>query len=351
MADTYNYRIDHHGSLVRPAALLAVREQFARGETGAGALHEAERAAVEEAVAFQRRLRTTVVTDGDFPREDFRSAVLDNVSGFRRTGETSDGLTGWVAETLPEADGPLVADRAALLRELTVIAPKVSLPSPAYLAATCFDPGAVGSKGPASARELGEALAGIIHREIELLISRGVKLIQLDNPLLLAGTASAPVAPGALSFEDALAVEALAVAGLDTRPEGVRLGLCPGWSAPAQVDRAAAERLYAAVPVDRWVLPYDRGGPAELDLLAAVPADRDVCLGVVDPRVAAVEDLDTVMARIDAAAEVKDLEDMALSPSRGFAGTAGRPSLTTQEQHRKLVVVETLARYCWGNEF
>ncbi|WP_329617628.1 methionine synthase II (cobalamin-independent)-like protein [Streptomyces brevispora] len=350
MADTYNYRIDHHGSLVRPAALLTVREQCARGEAGAAALHEAERAAVEDAVAFQRRLRTTVVTDGHFPHEDFRGAVLDNVSGFRRTGETADGLSQWVAETLPGADGPLVADRAALLGELTVIAPKVSLPSPAYLAATCFDPGAAGSKGPASARELGEALAEIIHREIQLLVSRGVKLIQLDNPLLLAGTATEPVAAGALSFEDALAVEALAVR-LDARPEGVRVGICPGWSAPARVDRAAAERLYAAVPADRWVLPYDRGVPAELELLAAVPEDRDVCLGVVDPRVAAVEDLDTVMARIDTAAEVKDLEDMALSPSRGFADTAGGPSLTTEEQRRKLVLVETLARYCWGNEF
>lgn len=140
MADTFNYRIDHHGSLVRPAALLTARAQYARGETGADVLQEAERTAVEEAVTFQRRLRTTVVTDGDLPREDFRSAVLDHVSGFRRTGEETDGLAHWVAETLPKADGPLVADGVARFAGLTVIAPKVSLPSPAYLAATCFDP-------------------------------------------------------------------------------------------------------------------------------------------------------------------------------------------------------------------
>lgn len=65
-------------------------------------------------VAYQRRLRTTVVTDGDFPREDFRSAVFDGVSGFRRTdGETPDGLPRWVAESLPKANGPLLADWAA----------------------------------------------------------------------------------------------------------------------------------------------------------------------------------------------------------------------------------------------
>ncbi|MEU9287862.1 methionine synthase II (cobalamin-independent)-like protein [Streptomyces sp. NPDC048275] len=346
MADTFNYRIDHHGSLIRPAELLAAR---AAGDPEA--LHAAEVKAVEEAVVLQRRLRSTVVTDGDFPREDFRGAVFDAVSGFRRTEEeTPDGLPRWVAESLPKANGPLVADWADRLSELTVIAPKVSLPSPAYLAATAFAPELAASGGPASARELGEALAEIIHAEIELLVSRGVRLIQLNNPLLLGHIAVDPSAPGVLSFEDALAVEALAVR-LDERPEGVRIGVSPGWAAPAVVDRARAERLYGEVPADRWVLPYDQGTEAELDLLKALPEDRDVCLGVVDATVPALEDIDTVMARIDAGAEFKDIEDMAIAPSRGFADSAARPLLSAEDQRRKMVLVETLARYCWGNEF
>ncbi|WP_328492720.1 methionine synthase II (cobalamin-independent)-like protein [Streptomyces sp. NBC_00414] len=331
MADTYNYRIDHHGSLVRPPDLAAIGVQQA----------------VEDVVALQRRLRSTVVTDGDFPREDFRSAVLDTVSGFRRTdGTGSDGLVRWVAESLPKPNGPLVADWAGRLAGLTVIAPKVTLPSAAYLAATTYRPGL----GPSSARELGEALAEIIRAEIALLVSRGVRLIQLNNPLLLTQLATEPADPGALSFEDALAVEASAVR-LDERPEGVRIGVAPGWTAPAAVDRARAERLYGEVAADRWILPFDQGTAAELDLLRALPEDRDVCLGVVDATVPELEDLDTVLARIDAAAEVKDLEDAALSPSRGFADVASRPLLSAEEQRRKLVLVETLARYCWGNEF
>ncbi|AEN13843.1 MULTISPECIES: methionine synthase II (cobalamin-independent)-like protein [unclassified Streptomyces] len=349
MADTFNYRIDHHGSLVRPAALTAARERAAR-DGDADPLRAAELASVKEAVAFQRRLRSTVVTDGDFPREDFRSAVLDNVSGFRRTGRETGGLAGWVAESLPKADGPLLADWATRLGELTQIAPKASLPSPAHLAATCFDPALTGSGGPASARELGEALAEIVRAEIELLISRGVRLVQLNNPLLLGHTAAEPGAVGALTFDDALAVEALALPQSE-RPEGVRIAVCPGWAAPTEVDRARAERLYAQIPADRWVLPYDQGTGAELDLLRAVPEDRDVCLGAVDATVPEIEEIDAVMVRIDAAAEAKDLEDMALAPSRGFEDVAGRPLLSAEDQHRKLIQVETLARYCWGNEF
>ncbi|MFH8469328.1 methionine synthase II (cobalamin-independent)-like protein [Streptomyces sp. NPDC017991] len=331
MADTYNYRIDHHGSLVRPADLTTIGVQRA----------------VEGAVALQRRLRSTVVTDGDHPREDFRSAVLDAVPGFRRTDGTGPGgLVRWVAESLPKPNGPLLADWAERLVELTVIAPKASLPSPAYLAATTYRPGL----GPSSARELGEALAEIIRTEIELLVSKGVRLIQLNNPLLLDQLAPDPAAPGALSFEDALAVEALAVR-LDERPEGVRIAVAPGWAAPAAVDRARAEKLYGGIAADRWILPFDQGTAAELDLLRALPEDRDVCLGVVDATVPELEDLDTLLARIDAAGEVKDLEDAAVSPSRGFADVASRPLLSAEEQRRKLVLVETLARYCWGNEF
>ncbi|MFK0158944.1 methionine synthase II (cobalamin-independent)-like protein [Streptomyces sp. NPDC090499] len=334
MADTFNYRIDHHGSLVRPAGLSTADP-------------EAVDAAVREAVAYQRKLRSTVVTDGDFPREDFRSAVLDGVSGFRRTdGAAPDGLVRWVAESLPKANGPLLADRAAQLADLTVIAPKATLPSPAYLAATTFQPGL----GISSARELGEALAEIVRAEIELLVSKGVRLIQLTNPLLLAQLSTGPADPGALSFADALAVDALAVR-LDDRPESVRIGVAPGWSAPAEVDRARAEQLYAGIGADRWILPFDQGTQAELDLVRALPDDRDFCLGVVDATVPELEDIDTVMSRIDEVGELKDLEDGAVSPSRGFADVASRPLLTAEDQHRKLVLVETIARYCWGNEF
>lgn len=343
MADTFNYRIDHHGSLVRPAELTAAR---AAGDPEA--LKAAEAKAVEEAVVFQRKLRSTVVTDGDFPREDFRGAVLDAVSGFRRTDEVGpDGLVRWVAESLPKADGPLLPGYGTRLTALTVIAPKVTLPSPAYLAATTFRAGL----GPASARELGEALAEIVRAEIALLVSQGVRLIQLDNPLLLDQVATDPESgPGALSFEEALAVDAAAVR-LDERPEGVRIGVAPGWVAPAAVDRARAERLFTEVPADRWVLPFDQGTGAELDLVRALPEDRDVCLGVVDATVPGLEDIDTVMSRIDAAAEVKDIEDAAVAPSRGFADVASRPLLSAEEQRGKLVLVETIARYCWGNEF
>ena len=109
MADTYKFRIDHHGGLVRPPEVLAAREKHAAGGLGAAELREVERLAVVDAVALQRKLRLSVVTDGEYRRADFRSAVLDAVSGFRRTGGTVDGMDRWIADGDPKAVRPLVA--------------------------------------------------------------------------------------------------------------------------------------------------------------------------------------------------------------------------------------------------
>ncbi|MEU6845545.1 methionine synthase II (cobalamin-independent)-like protein [Streptomyces sp. NPDC046716] len=330
MADTFNYRIDHHGSLVRPAGL---------DRTDADSLA----AALTGAVAYQRKLRSTVVTDGGYPYEDFRGAVLEHVAGVRRTDRTGpDGLAVWAADTLPKAAGPLAVEHAKHLAAQTVIAPKVTLPAPSYLAATL--------ESPLDATELGEAFAEIVRAEIARLVDAGVRLVQLDNPLLLAATATDAAPAGPLPYAEALAVDAAAVR-LDTRPEGVRIGYFPGATAPATVDRAAAERLFTQIPADRWILPLRSASTAELDLVRALPEDRDVCFGVVDAAVADLEDIDTVLDRLDAAGELKDLEDAAISPTRGFADAASHPLLTEPEQHGKLVLVETLARYVWGNEF
>lgn len=344
MADEFKFRIDHHGSLVRPASLVEARRRRSAGAIELDELRAVEDEAIGEAVRLQTKALTTMVTDGEFRREDVRSAVFDSVGGFRRTGEVdAHGRDGWVAEADLKVDRPLVADFVGFLTEQTWLSPKVTLPSPAWLAGQCFDPG-----GPwRTPRELGEDLARILREEIELLLSRGVRLIQLDNPAyaqhLFAGRT--PV----MELQDCLALDAAAV-GVSGKPAEARIALCPTHKATEEVDDHAAARVFTEVPVDRWVLPYHTGAAGELRLLQAVPDDRDVCLGVVDPTTPELEEIDALLARIDAAVEVKDLDDMAVSPSQGFSPVAGQASLNVDDQRRKMVRVETIARMCWGNE-
>nr|WP_260408529.1 hypothetical protein [Planomonospora venezuelensis] len=328
---------------------MEARRRHAAGAIDDAELRATEDAAIAEVVTMQRRLFLTAVTDGEFRREDVRSAVTDTVGGFRRTDAVDKhGRAQWVVdgELKVGGQGLGVAEQTAFVASQTVIAAKATLPSPAFLAATCYDPAVTGAVY-GSPVELGRALAGIIRAEIELLVSRGVRYIQLNNPRY----ATYLFARGgqALTLEEAIAVDSLAVE-LDSRPEEVRIGLCPTHQAADTVDKAAAERLFAELPVDRWLLPYLTGSENELDLLRAVPADRDACLGVVDPAKAELEDIDTVMERMDRAAELKDIDDLALSPNAGFSDVAGRAAVGYEDQRRKLVLVETLARMCWGNE-
>ncbi|GAA0469705.1 hypothetical protein Ade02nite_32710 [Paractinoplanes deccanensis] len=338
MADTYKFRIDHHGSLVRPPELLEARRRHASGSLTDAQLRAAEDEAIAAVVRDQRKLSLSVVTDGQFRRSSSADAVLTAVEGFTRTESR------WVAGGPLKAVRSLVADDTAAVDALTRQIPaKATLPSAATLAVQTFDPA-----GPyGSPRELGEAIAAIIRDEIEALIAKGIRYLQLDGwayTNALGGSTGS-----AMSLADHIAVDTLAVEIKD-KPADVRIGLCPAVVAPESVSQAAAEQLFGSVPVDRWILPYDKHTEAELALLKAVPASKDVCLGIVDPFVAALEDIDAVMRRMDLAFEVRDLEDVAVSPSAGFSDVAGGSAIGVEDQRRKLIHVETVARMCWGNE-
>lgn len=131
-----------------------------------------------------------------------------------------------------------------------------------------------------SAIEFGEALARIVRDEIELLIARGVRLVQLNNFRYASYVFDRGGQP--LTLDEAVAIDSIAVDVRD-KPEDVRIGMCPTHRADP-VNRDAAARLFGGLPVDRWVLPYDKGTEAELDLLRAVPADRDAASASSTPR-------------------------------------------------------------------
>src|SRR5690348_2405132 len=83
MADDFQYHIDHHGSLVRPAELQTARAAAKQaGAAGDEALAAAETEAAVATAHEQRRLTLSAVSDGQFRREHFESVVYDHVDGF-----------------------------------------------------------------------------------------------------------------------------------------------------------------------------------------------------------------------------------------------------------------------------
>jgi len=361
MADDFRYHIDHHGSLVRPAGLRAAQ---AAGEPEA--LAAAEEEAVIAALHMQRRLGMSAVGDGQFRREHFESVVYDHVAGFGPAGgpqplADAAGLPAARRRSAPAA--PAAAGRLADAEAATPLANVeravfVVLPSPGYLAtvgSALADRAAIDA-----ARVSAQALAAILRAEIEALAGQGVAYVALGNPLYppLLTVAGRERLAGDVDVDAVLKllVEAdrAAVTELDEVPENFRVGLDLTDSGPVPTtergyDPAALDVLLDGTPFHRLCTDFPADPAARLPV-AAIKPGLVLSLGVVDTSTAVPETVDDLLERLDPIFEQRGDVDVAIATNSGFAASADRPLMSEDEQRAKLRLVETAARYYWGNE-
>jgi 5-methyltetrahydropteroyltriglutamate--homocysteine methyltransferase len=82
--------------------------------------------------------------------------------------------------------------------------------------------------------------------------------------------------------------------------------------------------------------------------LRALPKGKTVVLGLVTTKVGELESKDALKRRIDEAAKVVPLEQLALSPQCGFSSTHHGNALSVDDQWRKLERVVEVAGEVWG---
>jgi 5-methyltetrahydropteroyltriglutamate--homocysteine methyltransferase len=361
MADDYGYHIDHHGSLVRPASLLA-----ARAELSADALAAATDEAVVALAHQLRRLTLSAVCDGQYRRPYFESVVHDQVAGFApASGPTPlADLAGIpsarVRATVPglAASGRLAQAEAAPVLATVDRNVFVALPSPGYLAAAGS---ALASAADVDAvRAAGAALASILRDEIAALAADGVLYVALENPLYVplltvdgraAATAAGIDVPAVLTA--LIEADRAVFAGLEVHPE-FRVGLdltdagpLPGTA--SGYDATAVAALLDEAPFPRISVDYP-ADPAARFPVALVKPGIVVSLGVIDVASPVPEAVDDLLGRLDPVLEERGDADVAVATNGGFAQVADRPLMTAAEQNAKLQLVEMAARYYWGNE-
>lgn len=349
MANLFAYRIDNHGDNVRPKALLDARSQARAGEISEQESRDAEDDAIRAWLKEQRGLTLSCLSDGGFRDGDYRSPVLNAFTGFTRVPDrmTDDGFGAWTVDAPLKARRPIALDSARFMLDETGFPLKVKLPSPSHIAAQCFSDATIRAYPGAAA--LGDAIAELLRDEIELLFEIGVKFVQLDNPDYSAYLVGRDVSE--LSFEDALQIDNAVVAGLE-RDEDQKIALTIGWGdnldAPVDTDRAA--RLFAS-DFDKFTFPFHNEAAVAQNLPQLVPDDKQIGIGIVDAGIAELEDISTVMARVDRAVLQHDYDRIGLLPQRGFQQAGYIPAkLTPEQQHKKLEHVETFATMVWGNE-
>jgi len=83
--------------------------------------------------------------------------------------------------------------------------------------------------------------------------------------------------------------------------------------------------------------------------LRFLPAGKRVVLGLVSTKSARVEKAEELLRRIEAAAKVAPLEQLALSPQCGFASSIKGNPLGEAEQRAKLARIVEVADKVWGS--
>lgn len=367
MADTFKFHGDHVGSLLRPPALLEARRRVEAGMIEPEELREVENEAIAGAVKMQKDAGLTIFTDGEFRRQDFRSGIVDAFDGFTTkevempwqspTGTVTLLSTQYIVSDRLKQRRRITQGEVEFMRTLTRGHLKFTLIAPGFVAERCWQDG-VTDQVYESKEELGAELAAATKAEIEALFAEGVMYVQIDNPGYAAFLES-HVRRGnghGAAFERMAAIDAAAVEGIE-RPTGASIGMhiCRGnnsslWLAEGGYE-PIAERLFGSVPVDRFLLEFDDERAGGFDPLRYMPEDKVAVLGVISTKTAELEDVEALVKRIDEAAKIIDIDNLAVSPQCGFASVAlGGNKLTAEQEAKKLWLVAETAFATWGFE-
>lgn len=362
------YRADHIGSLLRPAELLGARAHAKNAEE----VQALEDRHILRVLAKQKELGFAMATDGELRRRNFMSDFTDAVEGFDFTGAVArqwqadsgkdkpvSSVTGIVTAKLRQVR-PLTGHELPFLKSHCRADIKMTLPSATQFPAISFKRGASEGayKDPGS---LLQDIAEIIAKELRGISAEGVKYIQIDAPRYSYYMdpkwrqwlrTEFGVEPEA-ALDEALKADNACFAA--ARREGATLGihLCRGnnrshWYAEGGYD-AIAEKMFATLQVDRFLLEYDDERSGSFEPLRFVPRGKVVVLGLVSSKRPQLEKPDALAKRIDEAGQYVPLEYLALSPQCGFASTMEGNLLTEEEQWAKLQLVAETARLVWGS--
>jgi 5-methyltetrahydropteroyltriglutamate--homocysteine methyltransferase len=362
------YRADHVGSFLRPPELLEARRAAAQDPQR---LHAIEDRDIQRVLAKQEELGFDIFTDGEFRRRNFMSDFTDAVEGFDlgdavarawKAGQEKvapvSSVTGIVTRKLRAVE-PLTGRELPFLKKHSPGNIKMTLPSATQFPAISFKRG-VTDKIYKDHSELLWDIVAIMKTELARLSAEGVKYIQIDAPRYSYFMdpkwrewirTEMNVAPDALLDESIRADNACFAAA---RRPGVTLAmhLCRGnnrshWYAEGGYD-AIAEKLFATMAVDRFLLEYDDDRSGTFQPLRLVPREKTVVLGLISSKKPQLENADDVVRRIEDAARYFPLENLALSPQCGFASTMEGNLLTEEEQWSKLRLVSDVARRVWS---
>ena len=367
------------GSWPRPRWMLRAMHDRLEGRLGEAEFQAAADDAVRLSLAAQLRAGAEVVTDGEQRRDNYASfvggrldncqliplsdltAIVDDPAEFEEELRVLDVPASEVRH--PVVYGALGRSRPLALHELEFVASfarfpvKVALPGP-YLLTRMMWLDCLADRPYETREDLARDVVRVLREEAHFLLATGAALVQFDEPVLMEVVHGSPGATrsfmcGALSERLESASELDFAAGLleevvrGLPPESLGLHVCRGnWTPDESAALAGDYRpllgFLGRAPVDTLFLELSTPRAGELAVLRDLPEDKRVAVGVVNPKVQAVEPADEIRRRIARACDLFGEERVLLTPDCGFATFADNPVASSEVAEAKLrAIVES----------
>lgn len=337
--------------------------------------------AVIESLKLQEDNGVDIVSDGEQRRDNFYSFITECIDGIRlmTLAEMLDYVEDKAAfEQLlnaldvpafalknPVVDGklkrtsPLVLNDYLFLKKHTTKPVKVTLPGPYLLTRSMWVKKLSYDFYP-DKESLGNDVVAVLQSELQDLINAGCEYVQFDEPVLTEVAFTGPHEThsfmcAALSEKSSpeeelnFAVELInrVIEGIDGQVK-TALHVCRGnWSQQEDVLLRGSYDLlipyFSQMNINQFVLEYATERAGSIDVLSELPEDKEIGLGVVDPRTTDVETVEFVLDKVRALLGHRTHEQVYLNPDCGFGTFADRPVNTTEIAAQKLQVIHQAA--------
>jgi 5-methyltetrahydropteroyltriglutamate--homocysteine methyltransferase len=361
------------GSWPRPRWMVQAIHEHLEGRLGAAEFEATGDDAVRLAVTAQLRAGADVVTDGEQRRDNYASFVggrldncqlipltdllplVDDPEKFEREMRSLDVPASEVRH--PALFGPLGRSRPltghehAFVRTLTDCPVKIALPGP-YLLTRLMWLDCVSDRVYRTREDLAEDIVRVLREEVFALLAAGVSLVQLDEPVLAevvftGAKNTRSFMCGALSEKGDTARELELAGRLINRVvagaprERLALHVCRGnWTRDETAALAGDYRplvpLLSTLDVGTLFLELCTPRAGELHVLADLPRQIRVGVGVVNQKHEAIESVAEIAARARRAIELFGADRVLLTPDCGFATFADNPVASAGVAEAKL---------------
>lgn len=380
MSENQLFPVSVVGSWPRPAWLIQGLRKRQSGEGTEQEFQAAADRAVVECLEAQEKAGVDIPTDGEQRRDNFYSFVVEKLGGMKlmkvselmnymkdraRYEEVLRALdvpafaikSPIVVERLREKNG-LSLDEVDFAKKHTSRPLKVPLPGPYMLTRSSWFEG-LSDKVYGSPEELAKDVVQILRKEVLALKSRGVQFVQFDEPILSqivygaesTETFMCAALPNRRDPTDELELAVRLMNETTAGIDGVRFGVhvCRGnWSRKEEVllkgNYGPMLPYLMQMNIHQLVLEFATPRAGELEVFKEYKNEKEIGLGVVNPRTDEIETPAQIAARVRELAKFYDPQKIFLNPDCGFGTFAERNVNTAEIATKKMAAISEAAK-------